>query len=247
MDVNGDGRMDFITGGWFGDALRWRENPGDPDAEWPEHEIAVMSNIETTRLWDVDGDGSSRWCRTRPTGRWWCTNWSPTRAARMGRFDAYTIYAGNQGHGLGFGDVNGDGRCDFVLKHGLAGGARRPLERRMGLPPGVRSGVRQRAGAGRGCQRRRAERPDRWSGAPLRARLVGTTHRPDGAPSWFRHPIDPYKSQYHDLQWADIDGDGAPELITGQRYRAHNGRDPARWRTSVSTTSSGTASHSRKK
>jgi hypothetical protein len=41
-----------------------------------------------------------------------------------------------------------------------------------------------------------------------------------------RHQIDPYNSQYHDLHWADIDGDGQEELVTGKRYRAHNGRDP---------------------
>jgi hypothetical protein len=28
------------------------------------------------------------------------------------------------------------------------------------------------------------------------------------------------------MQWIDIDGDGKPELVTGQRYRAHCGRDP---------------------
>jgi hypothetical protein len=46
-----------------------------------------------------------------------------------------------------------------------------------------------------------------------------------GTRSWLRHPIDPYCSQYHDLISADIDGDGEPELITGTRYRAHNGHD----------------------
>jgi len=44
-----------------------------------------------------------------------------------------------------------------------------------------------------------------------------------------KHPIDPYNSQYHDLIWADIDGDGANELITGKRYRAHNGADPGEY------------------
>jgi hypothetical protein len=34
------------------------------------------------------------------------------------------------------------------------------------------------------------------------------------------------KPQYHDLQWADIDGDGQCELISGKRHRAHNGNDP---------------------
>ena len=47
-----------------------------------------------------------------------------------------------------------------------------------------------------------------------------------GTRSWVRRPIDPYNSQYHDLIWADIDGDGACELITGKRVRGHGGLDP---------------------
>ena len=46
---------------------------------------------------------------------------------------------------------------------------------------------------------------------------------------WKEHPIDPYNAQYHDLHWADIDGDGIPELVTGKRHRAHCGRDPGEW------------------
>ncbi|MEX0884321.1 MAG: VCBS repeat-containing protein, partial [Cyclobacteriaceae bacterium] len=33
MDVNGDGKMDYITGGWFGQTLHWVENPG-ANTEW---------------------------------------------------------------------------------------------------------------------------------------------------------------------------------------------------------------------
>ena len=47
-----------------------------------------------------------------------------------------------------------------------------------------------------------------------------------GQRTWIKHPIDPFNSQYHDLQWVDIDADGDCELVTGKRYRAHNGRDP---------------------
>ncbi|MDQ3292045.1 MAG: VCBS repeat-containing protein, partial [Bacteroidota bacterium] len=56
LDVNGDNKTDFVTGGWFGKILTWRENPGNGN-EWPEHRIAQTGNIETTRAWDVDGDG----------------------------------------------------------------------------------------------------------------------------------------------------------------------------------------------
>ena len=57
LDINGDGRLDFITGGWWGGNLRWRENTGEAGKDWPEHIIAETGNIETTRAWDVDGDG----------------------------------------------------------------------------------------------------------------------------------------------------------------------------------------------
>jgi len=52
--VNGDGRIDFITGAWFRENLRWYENPGNEN-EWPEHIIAETGNIETLRAWDIDG------------------------------------------------------------------------------------------------------------------------------------------------------------------------------------------------
>ena len=57
MDINGNGRMDFVTGGWFGCNLRWHENPGNLNREWSGHIIAECGNVETTRVWDVDGDG----------------------------------------------------------------------------------------------------------------------------------------------------------------------------------------------
>jgi hypothetical protein len=43
---------------------------------------------------------------------------------------------------------------------------------------------------------------------------------------WKEHPIDPFTSQYHDLQWVDIDGDGKYELVTGKRFRSHPHHEP---------------------
>ena len=58
LDVAGAGRPDIITGGWWGDSVRWRENPGESGKAWPEHVIASgIGNVETTRAWDIDGDG----------------------------------------------------------------------------------------------------------------------------------------------------------------------------------------------
>jgi hypothetical protein len=45
--------------------------------------------------------------------------------------------------------------------------------------------------------------------------------KPDGTTTWTQHEIDKSWSQAHVLVWADIDGDGQPELITGKRARTH--------------------------
>ena len=34
LDIAGDGRLDFVTGGWWGDSLRWRQNPGGHTFGW---------------------------------------------------------------------------------------------------------------------------------------------------------------------------------------------------------------------
>jgi hypothetical protein len=47
-----------------------------------------------------------------------------------------------------------------------------------------------------------------------------------GLRSWYKHTIDASASQYHTMEWADLDNDGSPELITGKRYRAHGDDDP---------------------
>src|SRR4051794_24674580 len=39
MDVNGDGRTDFVTCAYFSRDVGWVENPGVKGAEWVYHEI----------------------------------------------------------------------------------------------------------------------------------------------------------------------------------------------------------------
>jgi hypothetical protein len=224
MDVNGDGRLDFITGGWWGNTLRWRQNPGDPQKEWPEHIIAETGEIETTRAWDVDGDGQLEIVPNTP-GR-------PLVVYKLtgpGKFATHKIYDAPQGHGLGFGDVNGDGRGDFIFNNGWLEAPPDPYRGTWTLKREFEFGS--------------ASVPILVvdvNGDGMNDLIVGQAHAygldwweqkrgPDGRRAWHKHPIDPYNSQYHDLIWADIDGDGASELITGKRYRAHNGADPGEY------------------
>ena len=62
------------------------------------------------------------------------------------------------------------------------------------------------------------------SAPPPTAAASGGTSR-DGK-DWKTHLIDESIAQTHALILADMNGDGLPDLVTGKRYYAHNGRDP---------------------
>lgn len=228
MDVNGDGRMDLINGSWWG-PLRWRENPGPGAGEWPEHVIAECGNIEAVITADVDGDGQIEIIPNTP-GAPLVVHKLVTDAAGkgQGRFESFTLWPHAQGHGLGYGDVNGDGRGDFILAGGWLECPADPLHGEWKLHQDFSFGA--------------ASVPilvADVNGDGLADIIVGQGHNygldwweqvmDGGVRSWKRHPIDPYCSQYHAMEWVDIDGDGACELVTGSRYRAHCGNDPGEW------------------
>jgi hypothetical protein len=233
MDVNGDGRPDFITGGWWGGTLRWRENPPDPAKEWPLHDIARTGNIETTRAWDLDGDGILEIFPNTPgENRVRLFKLKTVDGKGIGEFEGIVVFefpeGAKQGHGHGAGDIAGNGRMDLVLRNGWL---EQPSE-------GIRGSWRWHPEFDLGVASNPILVVD-VNGDGLNDLIVGGAHNygldwyeqrlENGKRTWLRHPIDPFHSQYHDLQWADIDGDGQCELVTGKRHRAHCGNDLGEW------------------
>ncbi|MBI3946634.1 MAG: VCBS repeat-containing protein [Armatimonadetes bacterium] len=227
VDVNGDGHTDFITGGWWGKVLLWRENPGPKGGEWTDHVIAEVGSVETARAWDVDGDGRLEFVPNTPGDPLVVLKLVTDAAGKgTGEFARHTIYGERQGHGLGFGDITGSGRGDFVLNKGWLESPPDPLHGEWSWHADFDLGG--------------ASIPVLVvdvNGDGLNDLIVGQGHDygldwweqgrdAQGSPTWRRHPIDPFNAGFHDLQWADIDGDGQSELATGKRYRAHCGKDP---------------------
>ena len=225
MDINGDGHTDYVTGGWFGENIRWHENSGD-DSVWEEHIIAQTGNVEAIRAWDVDGDGYNEIVPNTPGHplKFYKLN-RDNNGEPLGTYSAFWV-ADNQGHGLGFGDINGDGRGDFVISTGWLEAPENVLEGEWILHEEFDLGD--------------ASVPILVvdvNNDGLNDLIVGQGHSyglywyeqttdASGERDWVRHAIDPYNSQFHTMEWADLDGDGQNELITGKRYRAHNGGDP---------------------
>ncbi len=225
LDVNGDGKIDFITGGWFGETLSWVENSGS-DGNWKEHVIDTTGNIETARGWDVDGDGTIEIVPNNPGHPLKYYKLEKDANGRgTGRFTKFQV-AETQGHGLGFGDINGDGRGDIIVNNGW-----------LEAPADLNNGE--------WVLHKEFELGD--TGVPILVEdvnsdglndlIVGQGHSygldwyeqkidQQGRRRWIKHPIDPFNSQFHTMEWVDIDGDGIGEIISGKRYRAHNGKDP---------------------
>jgi hypothetical protein len=139
----------------------------------------------------------------------------------------HVINPNTNGHGLGFGDINNDGREDIIFGQGWyerpSGNVLdQPWKLHLDWPylhASVPVFVRDLNGDGKN---------DLIWGKGHDYGLFWWESRGivDGKFTWKEHVIDRSYSQPHTLHFADLDGDGKDELITGKRFHAHNGKDP---------------------
>lgn len=222
VDVNHDGLPDVVTTGWISNGLWWYQNPGK-SAEgkmWEKHLISDSYDTEGGAFGDLNGDGKPdlALAHYNHSGILWADFSGPQPKVHH--------VGGKQqdGHGIGIADIDGDGKADLLTPYGWF----------------------QNIDANN----------DKWewhqdwhlgdTGFPIVAFDVNHDGKTDiilgqghsyglywleqgGTPAhrtWNRHTIDESFSQSHALLLADLEGNGSTYLITGKRYRGHNGNDP---------------------
>jgi hypothetical protein len=219
VDFNGDGRTDVASCGWFSRELAWWRNPGHAGGPWQKETIKTGSSIEFCFLVDMDNDGKAReilpqFGNAKMPAAWY--------EYRNGKWEEHTVADKSFGHGIGAGDVNKDGRTDIITQYGWL---EAPADPRTGnwvmhsfpKPLGNTGFIHVLDVNGDG-------RNDLLTSLAHDYGIFWLEQNADG--TFTRHLIDESFSQAHAVVLADLTGDGKPELITGKRFMAHNGKDP---------------------
>ncbi len=221
LDVNGDGHTDFVTCSYFGKNVGWVENPGETGAPWTYHEVDVPGNIEAAWMVDLSGDGVPDVLPNTVN----VVVWYEIVKKRGGKgfdLEKHDLGALAAGHGVGSGDVNGDGRTDLLTLKGWFEAPADPAHGSWAWHPDWQLGAT-------GIQILARD----VDGDGLADIVFGMGHDyglfwlhqnkgSGGERTWTKQTIDNSVASVHALMWADIDGDGkAHELVTGKRVYAH--------------------------
>ncbi|RUL89805.1 VCBS repeat-containing protein [Tautonia sociabilis] len=228
VDVNADGRMDYVTCSYFGRDVGWVENPGTPGAPWTYHEIDTPGPSEAAWLVDLTGDGVPEVLPNTVNVVVFYELENPGPEASWKKYELGTQEAG---HGVGTGDVNGDGRIDLLTPKGWFEAPEEPSIASWTFHADWETVGGEGSSDARAGIQILAHDVD---GDGLSDVIFGMGHNyglywiqqgqaADGRRTWSEPKfIDDGIHQAHTLLWADLDGDGEQdELVTGTRIYGH--------------------------
>ncbi len=228
MDVNHDGWMDLIRIPTPGAEATWYENPKNAPGLWKEHVLYHSVGNESPGMYDIDNNGmKDLLCNDSKNKKMiWV---SPPASKNDTSWTAHIISKDSvrgthmYTHGLGFGDMNRDGRTDVVMREGWW---EAPVNRKQ------EDWIFHPADLGDECSQMYIMDLDGDGDMDV---ISASAHRygiwwheqvKDGdSTRWIQHEIYNKFSQTHGMALVDINGDGHPDLVTGKRYYAHNGHD----------------------
>jgi hypothetical protein len=116
-DFNSDGWTDILVYGFPGKEAAWYENPKGREGHWQRHVIFTVLDNESPGFTDINGDGKPDiLCCSEGFVGYATADWKDPGAPW--KFHAITPKGDWQRftHGIGAGDINGDGRVDILDK-----------------------------------------------------------------------------------------------------------------------------------
>jgi hypothetical protein len=259
LDVDGDGWTDIIQCSYFAHKIIWLKNPGNPSQSqnqpqsqsWKESVIDDAGPTEFAFLVDLNNDGKAQEILPEYDRPNIPLSWYELDPKSPGKWIKHIVADHSFGHGIGVGDVNGDGRNDILTPKGwLEAPAdihapgnwkfhptdwdQHPIPPAGHEPPPASQLVPAQATLAqpRGSSFGRMYlldingdgRPDLLTTMAHDYGIQWYEQTADG--KWIQHIIDNTWSQAHAAILVDMNGDGQLDVVTGKRYFAHNGNDP---------------------
>jgi hypothetical protein len=237
-DFNRDGWDDVLVVGFPGAAAHWYENPRGNSGHWTQRLVLEAVDNESPWLVQVVGDARPELICMHG-GFLGYAELDQANPHRQWRFVPITENRGYQRftHGLGAGDLSGDGRPDIAVREGWF---EQPVALEVGKPWRFHEFLFSEPG---GAQMLIADVDGDGANDLVTSKaahaygLAWFEGKREGNTTTFReHTITGESasesefgvafSQAHGLAMADVNGDGVADFVTGKRWWAHGKNDP---------------------